>query len=1509
MKKILGLDLGTNSIGWALIEKSDDEKTGKILGAGSRIIPMSQDILGKFDSGVSISQTAERTGYRGNRRLRERHLLRRERLHRILNIIDFLPNHYKAEIDFNKRLGKFLENKEPKIAYHIDTDKISFLFKESFEEMITDFAQLHPDLVKDGKKIPYDWTIYYLRKKALTEKIKKEELAWLILHFNQKRGYYQLRGEENEEKPNKLEEFHSLKIVKVEDSGDRKNKDEVWYNVHLENGWIYRRTSKTPLDWAGKYKEFIVTTDLNDDGTIKKDKEGKEKRSFRSPAENDWNLLKKKTEHDIKGSKKTVGQFIYDALLQNPSQKIKGKLVRTIERLFYKEELKAILEKQQELHEELQKKDLYKKCIVELYRYNETHRNSIDDKDFVHLILNDILFYQRPLKSKKSLISNCKFESRVYVKNGVKQIEPLKCIAKSHPLFQEFRLLKFVQNLHIYKKEELINGKLETDIDITTILLPTHNDWLNLYNWLNGKKEIDQKEILKYPPFNLKGKVQEYRWNYVEDKVYPCNETYYMLKVRLAKVKNISPDFLTKQNEEELWHILYSVEDKHDIEKALQTFSIKKKLDESFIELFKKFPPFKKDYGSYSMKAVRKFLPLMRFSKHWNPEDLDLKTRTRIEKIITSEYDEQISNRVREKSINLRSLEDFKGLPEWLASYIIYDRYSEDADASRWKNPEDIKLLAQHSLRNPIVEQIINETLQVVREIWVQYGKSTENFFNEIHIELGREMKNTKDDRIKISRQNTENENTHLRLKALLMEMLNDTETENVRPYSPMQLDILKVYEEAVLSAEGDNIPEDILKISKQSQPSSSELIKYKLWLQQKYRSPYTGKTIPLNKLFTPAYEIEHIIPKSRFFDDSFSNKVICEASINSLKANRTGMEFILQEGGRIVEIGMAEKVTLLTKNEYEIFIKDQYKSARGKMKRLLMEDIPDTFIQRQLNDTRYISKVVKVQISKIVKEDGEQESTSKHVIICSGTITSKLKQDWALNDIWNEIITPRFIRLNQMTGNTGKFGDINPKTQKFLPTVPLEFQRGFNKKRIDHRHHALDAIVIACATRDHINYLNNESALGKNNREEKDKKRYDLRYKLCFKKYDDVEVDNYKWLFKQPWETFAKETKETINDIAVSFKKNTRVINKTINYYQSWIMDNETMTKKLVKQTKGDNWAIRKSMHKDTISGLVKLRFSKTVQLSAALNDLENIVDQQLKKQIKNLSKSGYSEKQIVKYFKENNYNGLDVSTVEVYYWAIDKNNQGTNAASRVSIDITFSSEIIKCITDTGIQKIMLRHLEKYNEYKGEKMVEHPELAFSPDGIDELNRTIKELNNNKPHHPIYKVRTYEPKGNKFNIGTSGNKKDKYAEAAKGTNLFFGIYIDNGKRYYESIPLNIVIERQKQGLSTVPELNEKGYKLEMYLSPNDLVYVPTDEDLEAIGDSFKYTRKKTDRVYKVVSFSGKDCFFVRHDIASPIIKNYEFTSSNKMEKSIDGKTVKEVCLKLNIDRLGNIKPA
>ena len=1502
MARRLGIDLGTNSIGWAVVNSTIEEQTEKIWIelAGSRIIPMDAATLGDFDSGVSKSQTSERTSYRSIRRLRERHLLRRERLHKVLRILDFLPEHYAQEIDFENHPGKYKNNTEPKLAwYKNSTGQYEFIFQDSFKSMLTDFAIHQPNIVENGKKVPYDWTIYHLRKKALTEMISKEELAWILLNFNQKRGYYQLRGEEEEEQSGKLVEFHALKVIRVEATDDKKGND-IWYNIHLENGWIYRRTSNVPLDWVGKTKEFIVTTDINEDGTPKTDKYGEVKRSFRIPKEEDWTLIKEKTESRIRESKKTVGSYIYDTLLQNPHQKIKGRLVRTVERKFYKEELRTILEKQISFHPELQNRLLYKSCIDTLYQHNDAHKSNIANRDFIYLLMEDIIFYQRPLKTKKSLIANCSYEESQYIDRETGEIKqmPLKCIAKSNPLFQEFRLWQFVSNIRIYQKEASINGKLVTDADVTNQFLKTEDDYASLFEWLNDKKEIDQKAFLKNPHFGLKKRFDEYRWNYVEDKSYPCNETRSTILNGLRK-SGISSDFLSQEVEESLWHILYSVEDKIEIEKALQKFALKHGLNPNFVDTFKKLPSFKKDYGSYSAKAIKKLLPLMRMGKYWDISNIDTKTKERIDKIITDEWDESIRNRVKEKAINLSDITDFKGLPLWLSCYIVYNRHSETKDICKWNTPEDIdlylKTFRQHSLRNPIVEQIITETLRVVRDIWKQVGQ-----IDEIHIELGREMKNPADKRRKITTQIAENENTNLRIKALLTEFINpEYEIENVRPYSPGQQEILKIYEDAILNGT-DEIPEEIVIILKKfkesdlkKRPTRSEFLRYKLWLEQKYRSPYTGEIIPLGKLFTPAYEIEHIIPQSRYFDDSFSNKVICESEVNKLKGNKLGYEFIKEQHGTIVELGFGKVVRIFSIESYEKFVKENYANMKSKMNKLLMDDIPEQFIERQSNDSRYISKVVKTLLSNIVREkdtngEYEPEATSKNVIVCTGSVTDRLKKDWGVNDVWNSITYTRFERLNKLT-DSQQFGHWENKEGKrvFQTEVPLELQKGFSKKRIDHRHHAMDAIVIACATRNHVNYLSNESASKRAKIS-----RHDLQHLLCEKHRTDS--NNYKWIMKRPWATFAQDVKSTLENIIVSFKQNLRVINKTTNHYTHF---NEEGKKVLAKQTNGDSWAIRKPMHKETVFGKVNLRKIKEVRLNVALDTPQMIVDKKLRKQIQLLYSYKYDKKRIEKYFKENAalWKDVNVSKIAVYYFTNDTSTP--LVAVRKPLDTSFTAKkISETVTDSGIQKILLNHLSNYSD--------DPNLAFSSDGIDDLNKNISALNNGKFHQPIQKVRVYEPQGNKFNVGTSGNKGAKYVEAAKGTNLFFAIYLsEDGKRSYETIPLNIVIEREKLGWAPVPEKNDDGDKLLFWLSPNDLVYLPTEDELSS-GVISKDIDKS--RIYKMVSCTGNRCFFIPHTIANGIISTVELGANNKAEKSWDNLMIKSICVPIRINKLGNI---
>lgn len=1520
MKKILGLDLGTNSIGWALTTQDFQNKKGEINGLGSRIIPISQDVLGKFDSGQSHSQTAERTSYRGVRRLQQRNLLRRERLHRVLNILNFLPKHYKESIDFEKHFGQFKEGKEVKLNYNYNNEgKHEFIFIESFNEMIADFKANGQET-----KIPLDWTLYYLRKKAITHKISKEELAWVILNFNQKRGYYQLRGEEEEIDKEKDQSFETLLISEIKDSGDViKKTGDALYEIYFSNGWKYDKQTTKPEDWINKTKEFIVTTSLLKNGEIK--------RSFKAvDSEKDWIAIKKKTEQDIEASTKTVGQYIYETLLINPSQKIRGKLIKTIERKFYKEELRQILKKQIEFHSELNDKQLYNDCIEELYPRNEAHQNNIKDKCFEYLFVDDIIFYQRPLKSKKSTIADCPYEERFFIKDGIKKTQKIKCIPKSNPFFQEFRLWQFLQNLKIHDIEN-------KDTEVTETFFCSDDDWVLLFDFLNKRKEVEQKQILEFLVENNKIEKKDkkkYRWNYVEDKKYPANETRASFLSRLAKVEKLKVDeFLSKEKEYHLWHIIYSVKDKKEYQQALITFAKKNEIDEnSFVEAFIKYPPFKNDYGAYSLKAIKKIVPLMRMGKYWNENDISIDVKNRIgnivERLESINYEDEVfkkdeNNRLKtivDDEIPKQFIKSFlpfkdknplKGLNTYQACYAVYERHSESGIIKPWKSPKDIDTyleeFKQHSLRNPIVEQVITETLRVVRDIWNYYGKGKTGFFNEIHVELGREMKNSSDMRKAMSSRISENENTNTRIKALLEELKNDSSID-VRPYSPSHQEILKIYEEGVYQNPEVSYAianeDDINKIRKSNSPTKAEINKYKLWLEQGYISPYTGEIIPLSKLFTIDYQIEHIIPQSRYFDNSMTNKVICESEVNQLKDNKTAFEFLKEEGGRIVTLSNQKTVKLLDVKQYEKHCNQYFKKNRTKLSNLLSEEIPEGFINRQLNDSRYISKIVKTLLSNIVREEGEKEITTKGLVPVTGAITSKLKQDWGLNDKWNELIVPRFIRLNELT-NSKNFGEWDKKINAFRCTVPDEISKGFSKKRIDHRHHALDALVVACCTRKHTNYLSSINS---------EKENYGLKDSLLIK---NKEGDFTKH-FQLPWLNFTAEAKDNLEKTIVSFKQNLRIINKTNNKTWQWKLQKNGIYKKELEKQRGSenstnktNWAIRKPMHKETVSGFVKIKKIKNgfSNLTSYLDKPELIVDKAIKSKVKSLMNFYDNDlKKIRKHLKEEPLliEDKEITKIRVHEWTQNA------TATRVSLNEKFTRKQLESITDSGIIKILENHLIKYlDENKKERF----DLAFSSVGIDDLNNNIKNLNNGKNHHPIYKVRLYE-EGSKFSVGETGVKATKFVEAAKGTNLFFAVYYDENKkkRVFETIPLNEVIAHQKQ-TSNLPKKERLQIQPNSILgdflftlSPNDLVFVPNEEEVanEDLVDFNDLSCEQVSRIYKMVSSSGNQCFFIRNDIAKTIYNKNEFSALNKMEKSVEGNMIKEFCWKLKSNRLGGI---
>ena len=1491
MKNILGLDLGPNSIGWAVVRTKDEKEEdtlfseGKILMAGSRIIPMEGSILGDFEKGNKVSQTADRTKCRLVRRQYERFHQRRERLNRVLKTLGYLPEHYASQLD---RYGKLPMEGEPKLAWcPTEEGKQEFLFREAFLEMVSEIRKVHPEL----KQIPYDWTLYYLRKKALREKLSPAEFAWVLHSFNQKRGYNAVRGQVDKEtdSPDKLQEYRKAHLTSIEDTGEKMRGNTI-YKLCFDDGTTFDISPRRLTIQAGDDVEFIVTTKLDSEGQPKLNKEGKPDISYKIPnADDAWTINKLRAEYTIRQSHSTIGEYIFDAILQNPQQKIRGELVRTVDRSLYRDELSRILDTQVSLHPELQDKEKLKECLLALYPNNEAHRNAMENRDFKALFLQDVILYQRPLKSKKSLIAECKYETHTYInKDGERQTVGLKCASRHHPLFQEFRLWQFIENLRIIKRKELEGAHLRTNVDVTDKYLPDVESRVALFDWLMTCDKVSQKKLLKF----LKLNDEDYRWNYVEDREYPAAETRHEITKRLKKA-GISEEFLTPEHEMGLWEILYSVSDQNELEKALRSYASKNGLDEkTFSENFRNIKPYNPDYCAFSTKALKRLLPLMRMGRHWSLKDIDPQTLQRIQHLIDGECDDNIAQRVREKTISLNREEDFQGLPTWLASYIVYNRHSEATDLKKWKSPEDmdadIRKFRQHSLRNPIVEQVCLETMRVVRDIWKAVGN-----IDEIHVEMGREMRATAKERENISKRQSENEQTNLRIKALLTEFMNpEFNVEDVRPYSPSQQELLRIYEETVLQQEAGNIEEGISDIIRRfsqtdaaKRPTSSEVLKYKCWLEQKYRSPYTGAVIPLGKLFTPAYQIEHVIPQSVYYDNSFNNKVICEAEVNLLKGNQLGMTFILNHGGETVQLSMGKTIEIFSPNEYRKFVEEHYRGRKQQI--LLSEEIPASFNARQLTDTRYISRFIIGELSKLVRQEDEQgnveqEATSKNVIVLNGKVTDRLKKDWGLVDVWNGIIAPRFRRLNELEGSQ-RFGHDAEKDGKryFQIEMPLELQRGFQRKRIDHRHHAMDAIAIACATRTVINCLNNDNANAGQGRE--DVKR------AVSKKHGG------EWLINKPWNTFTQEVREQLEQIVVSFKQNLRVINKTGNRYQRY--NPQTGKKETFRQTKGDSWAIRKPMHKEHVYAKVNLRSIKSVNFKVAFSNISRVADKRLKHAM-NTAFAKYggkcSDKQMLAYLQGlAEWKRYDFKKVPFYVFSND-DPKTQMSAIRNNLDSTFDKKKILSITDTGIQQILLRHLEQNGD--------NPKEAFSPEGIALLNANIQSLNNGKPHQPIYTVRTTETMGNKFAIGTRGNRSKKFVEAAKGTNLFFAIYQQaDGKRTFCSMPLNEVIERQKQELPSAPEQDEKGNKLLFILSPGDLVYLPTEDERESMLNIDTIDKG---RIYKMVSCTGPQCFFIPHRVSSSIASPNELGANNKSERAWSREMIKEICIPIQVDRLG-----
>jgi CRISPR-associated endonuclease Csn1 len=1444
MKKILGLDIGTNSIGAALINIDEFGKSGSIEWMGSRIIPLDGDSMSKFENGGQVeTKAANRRLLRGSRRLKQRYKLRRNRLIKVFKLLKWVNSDFPENF---KQIGK-QEGFTFNINNFLPISETSR--NEAYEAFGTD-------------RVSEDWLVYFLRKKALEQKITFQELARIIYMLNQRRGFKSSRKEikpeeENaEEKWPKIEKWvEILQVINITEIS--KNKDKFTFNVTAGNysGEIIRRSKP---DWQGRELELEVTR--------KTTKSLEETYSFKIPDTSDWEKQKSALHKDIylwmnEGLCKTIGEYFFIHLRENKNYRIRQRIV---ERELYKQELQAIWEAQKKYHSELSETEILPIIAKELYHINTAKQKEISDNDLLYVFANDIIYYQRALRSQKHSIDVCRFEKRTYREGGETISMGVKVAPKSSPEFQEFRIWQDIHNIRVYEK----NG----GNDVTETYINVEGK-ANLYKLFDSNSEISATAILK----NINKKLTDgtHKVNlFANREKLKGNETKAVFRKVFKKHSYEHGEQLLQDNAifYKLWHILYSLNEQKDLKSALTKLKSENgtpiNIPEAVVDHLSKLPELPKQYAAYSSKAIKKLLPLMRCGSYWNATHLAPSVAERIEKTVRHEIDENIDTHTA-ALINKFSLQNenyYSGMPVWLATYVVYGKHAERTSDEKYTNHEQIevnKLIPANSLRNPFVEKVIRETLQVVKDIFEKYGQP-----DEIHIELARELKKTAEEKSQISEANNKNFAEKERIKKLLSEF------KEGNPQSLADIEKFRLWK-ANGGFESNKRFEDLFN-KRNEFITISEIEKYRLWADQNHLSPYTGKPIPLSLLFNKAaYEIEHIFPRSRFFDDSFANKVICEAGVNKEKDNRIARLFIQQYSGRTFENG-GKVFDILDEEAYVEHCKKTFKGK--KLRNLLAESIPEDFVSRQLNDTRYISKKLSELLYPVAKE-------KEGIIFSGGSISNELKEKWGLNKVWKEILKSRFERLERITGEPMIIPD-NTDINKF------HFAKDY--KRVDHRHHALDALIIAATTREHIRYLN---TLNATDNDEKKSLKYGL-------------VNNGIRDFMQPWPLFTKEAKEKLNEIIVSHKTTNRVVTKPFNNYLKWTEKDGIYIKEIVKQLQpkdfDKSWtAVRRSMFKEP-QGIIYLKEIVQKKLTDAIaiqikkdqtlnkkgqQPADYIYDQRIRPEIKTLIKKYNGDILAIKASLKKNPLKDDTGKL------IDKVPVAEfkeYAAKRVTLDASFD--------DKKIDKIPYAHHQPSNGKKqtlAQMLREHlqdqgkPELAFTGEGLDILHRKVG--------YPLKKVTIYEAKDPETKF------KGKYYETDKGGNVFFIITLNaKGERVkMYTLPLLEAIERLANKLPLAD--TEEGESF-FTLSPNELVYVPEEEEnIKGVNWSDKATL--FEKVYKVVSFTKSQCFFIPHFISKSLSDDStELGANNKSERAWNGIMIKSNCIKLKIDRLGNINP-
>jgi CRISPR-associated endonuclease Csn1 len=1209
MAKILGLDLGTNSIGWA-IRDTENEGVKQIIDKGVRIF--SEGV--KSEKGIESSRAAERTGYRSSRKIKYRRKLRKYETLKVLSKNGMCPLSIE-EVEEWKKSG--FKN------YPLNPEFLKWLRTNEDEN-------INP---------------YYFRDKASKQKISFYELGRALYHIAQRRGFLSNRLDQSAEG---IFEEHNPQIQSfVEDLDDTKlilNELKDYYiNLGLIEE-IEKGVFKKDLDEGEKklkslYNSLVSITKKYEDDLVK----CKEELIAR--------LNKKEDLGQVKGKIKDISQAMLDGNY------------KTLGQYFFSLYNKGKIRNQYTSREEHYLEEFITICKVQgIDSINENEK--LPEKKFVGLAkeLYKAIFFQRPLKSQKGLIGKCSFET-----------SKSRC-AISHPDFEEYRMWTYLNTIKIGTQSQ------------KTLRFLTQEEKLKLvpkfYRKNDFNFEVLAKELIEkgasFGYYKSSKKNDFFYWfNYKPtDSVAACQVSASLKNVigEDWKTKNFTYRTLNSKKEEvtksvdykDLWHLLsVATSDVYLNEYAKDKLSFDVKNAKAFGKI-----KLKKDFASLSLSAIHKILPYIKegllyshavfMANIENIVDENIWKDIEQRKYIQTKIAEIVENYTFEKN----QLELINGLIKESKQKEEY--YSKEAESIYKKDLADklVSFYKNYSIENETDQRIIFDNLfpiyiehlnkyefikiqrldeKVIEflkgenqdgEVFCSNPKRLNKLYHPSDIEKFKK-KIIKDEfgneKVVLGSPLTASIKNPMAMRALhqLRKVLNTLilegqVDENTRIHIEMARELNDANKRKGIQDyqnENKKFREDAIKeikklyfedCKKEVEPTEDDILRYQLWIEQGRCEIYEqGKNISICDIIgsNPDYDIEHTIPRSICQDNSQMNKTLCSQRFNR-EVKKQKMPFELSNHleilpriahwkeeaenlSREIEIISRSIKAAATKEAKDKKIRKRHYLTlkrdylQGKYDRFIWTEPKVGFKNSQIPDTGIITKYAQAFL----------KSYFKRVESVKGGMVAEFRKQWGIQE---------------------SFIDENG------------FKQYKDKDRSKHTHHTIDAITIACMTKD----------------------KYDILAK-AWTSEDEQDKPKAKALMSEakPWKTFKEDLLKIEEEILVSHytpdnvKKQSKKIVR-VRGKKQFIAEIERDEKgkaiplkdtngkiiyklnekgeKIPRLKQGDT--IRGSLHQDSIYGAIKnplnkeeIRYVIRKDLeSLKATDIENIVDETVKETIK---------------------------------------------------------------------------------------------------------------------------------------------------------------------------------------------------------------------------------------------------------------------------------------------------